>query len=91
MARVQRVPDALAMSYVPISNFTRAAGRFVGKVWALHYHSISCLCPACKHADVVVIGLTSPVMIDWDIEPDTSLSATQSQDLPRPFIGVQTG
>ena len=64
--------------------------RFVGKVWALHYHSISCVCHACKHADIVLMGLDTPV-IEWDVEPDTSLSATQSQDLPRPFIGVQTG
>ena len=43
--------------------------------WSLHYHSISCICQACKHADVVVIGLSSPVL-DWDIEPDDSTSAS---------------
>jgi hypothetical protein len=91
MAFATRVPDALAM--IPHSG---GSGRGlptvrpkVGKVWALHYHSISCVCHACKHADIVLMGLTEPVL-DWDIDPN-ALRATESQDLPVPFIGVQTG
>ena len=61
----------------------------VGKVWSLHYHSISCLCDACKHSDLVVLSLSMPV-IDWDVEPD-ALSAPLSQDLSVPCTDVQTG
>ena len=85
MASVQCVSDALAM--IPTTSYARPA---VGKVWALHYHSISCICQACKHSDIVLMGLTSPVL-DWDIKPDAPLSATQSQDLSVPCTSIQTG
>jgi hypothetical protein len=70
-----------------IPSSTTRQERFVGKVWALHYHSISCLCSACKHADIVLMGLSSPVL-DFDVEPD-ALRATVRQDLSDPCTGLQ--